>query len=50
MLAFAVSDFSGQLWFQSFNDSAEVIMGLPADELHERRVRISLCLPSATSP
>jgi hypothetical protein len=38
ILAFAVADYSNQAWFQSFNDSAELIMGVTADDLYERRV------------
>jgi hypothetical protein len=42
MLAFAVADYTGQAWLQSFNDSAETIMGINANDLHNYRVGLVL--------
>lgn len=44
MLAFAVADYSGQAWLQSFNDSATTIMGMPANQLNQYKVGSNLYL------
>jgi hypothetical protein len=43
-MAMAIADYSGQTWFQGFNDIGVVVLGISADELHEIRV----CLFIAT--
>ena len=42
----AVSDYSGQAWFQGFNDVGRVVFGMSADELVEIRVSVSSCRSS----
>lgn len=39
IISMAVSDYSGQLWLQGFNDIGEVVFGMPADKLVEIKVR-----------
>ncbi len=33
ILSFSVSDFSGQMWLQAFNDQAISLLGKTADEM-----------------
>ena len=35
----AVTDYSGQAWFQGFNDVGQVIFGMSADDLISIKVR-----------
>lgn len=35
----AVSDYSGQAWYQGFNDVGETVFGMTADQLMEMKVR-----------
>jgi replication factor A1 len=37
ILSFSVSDYTGQLWLQAFNDQAEQILGKSANDLHQLR-------------
>jgi replication factor A1 len=37
ILSFSVSDYSGQLWLQAFNDQAEQILGKTANDLQQLR-------------
>ncbi|KAI0780628.1 replication factor-a protein [Trametes elegans] len=39
MVSMAVADYSGQAWFQGFNDVGKVVFGMSADELVEIRER-----------
>ena len=39
MVSMAVSDYSGQAWFQGFNDVGQTVFGMTADELVEIKVR-----------
>ncbi len=38
-VAMAVSDYSGQAWFQGFNDVGQLMFGMSADELVDIKVR-----------
>ena len=38
-----VADYSGQAWFQGFNEIGTTLIGKSADELHEIRVGTSDC-------
>lgn len=38
-VAMAVSDYSGQAWFQGFNDVGQLLFGMTADELVDIKVR-----------
>ncbi|TBU42066.1 replication factor-a protein [Dichomitus squalens] len=42
MVAMAVSDYSGQAWFQGFNDIGQTVFGMTADELVEIKDREEL--------
>ena len=35
MLSMSVGDYSGQAWFQGFNEAAEVVFGMKANELNK---------------
>jgi hypothetical protein len=39
IMSMVVSDYSGQMWFQGFNDVGETVFGMKADELMELKVR-----------
>ena len=39
IMAMAVADHSGQVWFQGFNDVGNTIFGMSADQLIELKVR-----------
>ena len=36
----AVTDYSGQAWFQGFNDVGQAVLGMTADELVEIKVSL----------
>ena len=38
ILTCTVSDFSGQVWLQAFNDAGEILMGKTANEMYQLKV------------
>ena len=44
----AVTDYSGQAWFQGFNDIGQTIFGMTADELVDIRVSVLVVFAAAT--
>jgi replication factor A1 len=41
ILSLSVSDYTGQLWLQAFNDTAEIILKKTANELYQIKVNLS---------
>ena len=48
MISMAVTDYSGQAWFQGFNDIGQTIFGMTADELVDIRVSVLVVFAAAT--
>ena len=42
ILSFCVSDFTGQMWLQSFNEQGAKLLGVTANELYNLKVFILL--------
>ena len=40
MISMDVTDYSGQAWFQGFNDVGQVVFGISADDLVDIRVGV----------
>ncbi len=40
ILSMAVADWSGQAWLQGFNDVGLIVFGMPANDLHNIKVRL----------